>query len=137
MASRPRPAVLFPTAKNVGGTFGLLQRGPLRHIRINDLARELGIKSKHILLVLPVLGIAGNKNHSSSMNLEDADSVRAYLRAHPVELPKPKRLQEGTRTMPRKLLQVTQPSPDCKVGKAQQRVTKRLATAKNASRSPG
>lgn len=46
-------------------------------IRINDLARELGVKSNAILGVLPGLGITRTLNHSSSLDdPEEADKVR-------------------------------------------------------------
>src|ERR1044071_2909266 len=55
--------------------------GVLRHIRINDLAKELGLKSKAILAVLPFVGITAQKNHSSSVNEDEAYKLRAYFRA--------------------------------------------------------
>jgi len=36
-------------------------------IRINDLARELEVKSKTILDVLPIVGVTEKKTHSSSI----------------------------------------------------------------------
>jgi Translation initiation factor IF-2, N-terminal region/STAS-like domain of unknown function (DUF4325) len=52
-------------------------------IRINDLARELEVKSKSILDALPLVGVTQKKNHSSSIELEEADLVRAYLLRYP------------------------------------------------------
>ncbi len=48
-------------------------------VRINDLAKELEVKSRAILDVLPELGISGGKTHSSSLEADEADKVRARL----------------------------------------------------------
>ena len=50
-------------------------------IRINDLARELEVKSKSILDVLPEVGVTEKKTHSSSLEDHEADKVRARLRS--------------------------------------------------------
>ena len=39
-------------------------------IRINDLARELEVKSKAILDILPQVGVTEKKTHSSSISVE-------------------------------------------------------------------
>jgi len=49
-------------------------------IRINDLARELEVKSKEILDVLTTVGITEKKTHSSSLEDHEADLVRKHLR---------------------------------------------------------
>ena len=49
-------------------------------IRINDLARELEVKSKAILDVLPEVGVTEKKTHSSSISVEEAEKVRAHFR---------------------------------------------------------
>ncbi len=49
-------------------------------IRINDLARELEVKSKAILDVLPEVGVTEKKTHSSSITVEEAEKVRAHFR---------------------------------------------------------
>src|SRR5437016_2574253 len=62
-------------------------------IRINDLARELEIKSKAIVDYLPSIGITDKRSHSSALDDEQADQVRAHFRAlaeHP-ETPEPER----------------------------------------------
>ena len=46
-------------------------------VRINDLAKELEIKSRAILDILPELGIEGGKTHSSSLEADEAEKVRA------------------------------------------------------------
>ena len=50
-------------------------------VRINDLARELEVKSKAILDVLQEVGITEKKTHSSSLEDHEADKVRAHFRA--------------------------------------------------------
>ncbi|MGB9105135.1 MAG: translation initiation factor IF-2 N-terminal domain-containing protein, partial [Terriglobales bacterium] len=50
-------------------------------IRINDLARELEVKSKAILDVLPKVGVAEKKTHSSSISVEEAEKVRQHFEA--------------------------------------------------------
>src|SRR5512135_1532565 len=51
-------------------------------IRINDLARELEVKSKAILDVLPLVGVTEKKTHSSSLEEHEAELVRKHVRAH-------------------------------------------------------
>jgi translation initiation factor IF-2 len=50
-------------------------------IRINDLARELEVKSKAILDVLPEVGVTEKKTHSSSLEDHEAEKVRAQFKA--------------------------------------------------------
>ncbi len=50
-------------------------------IRINDLARELEVKSKASLDVLPVVGVTEKKTHSSSIEEHEAVKVRAHFQA--------------------------------------------------------
>ncbi len=50
-------------------------------IRINDLARELEVKSKTVLEYLPEIGITDKRSHSSALDDEDAEKVRAHFRA--------------------------------------------------------
>ncbi len=47
-------------------------------VRINDLARELEVKSRPILDALEAIGVSG-KTHSSSIEPDQADRVRAYF----------------------------------------------------------
>jgi translation initiation factor IF-2 len=49
-------------------------------IRINELARELEVKSRAILDSLLKVGITEKKSHSSSLDDDAADKVRAYFR---------------------------------------------------------
>ncbi|MGO8719690.1 MAG: translation initiation factor IF-2 [Acidobacteriaceae bacterium] len=48
-------------------------------VRINDLARELEVKSRVILDILPEVGVAEKKTHSSSVEEDEARRVRAAL----------------------------------------------------------
>src|SRR5262249_42696910 len=50
-------------------------------IRINDLARELEVKSKAILDVLDELGVTEKKTHSSSLEDHEAEKVRKHFSA--------------------------------------------------------
>src|SRR5277367_317689 len=50
-------------------------------IRINDLARELEVKSKAILDVLDEVGVTEKKTHSSSLEDHEAEKVRSHFRA--------------------------------------------------------
>ena len=47
-------------------------------VRINDLARELEVKSRPILDALEAIGVLG-KTHSSSIEADQAEKVRAYF----------------------------------------------------------
>ncbi|PYQ42445.1 MAG: translation initiation factor IF-2 [Acidobacteria bacterium] len=49
-------------------------------VRINDLARELEVKSKAILDALPLVGVTEKKTHSSSIEDHEAEKVRAHIR---------------------------------------------------------
>src|SRR5207248_2127675 len=48
-------------------------------VRINDLARELEVKSKAILDVLPKVGVTEKKTHSSSIEVDEAERVKKYF----------------------------------------------------------
>src|SRR5215471_3023921 len=50
-------------------------------IRINDLARELEVKSKAILDVLDDLGFTEKKTHSSSVEDDEAEKIRKHFSA--------------------------------------------------------
>src|SRR5512135_432967 len=51
----------------------------MQKIRINDLARELEVKSKAILDVLEKVGVTEKKTHSSSIEVDEAERVRQYF----------------------------------------------------------
>jgi len=48
-------------------------------VRINDLARELEVKPRAIIDLLPELGVEGVKTHSSSLEADEAEKVRAHF----------------------------------------------------------
>src|SRR5271169_6334702 len=48
-------------------------------VRINDLARELEVKSRPILDALEAIGVTG-KTHSSSIEADQAEKVRDYFK---------------------------------------------------------
>jgi translation initiation factor IF-2 len=48
-------------------------------IRINDLARELEVKSKEILDSLPKVGVTEKKTHSSSIEADEAERVKKWF----------------------------------------------------------
>src|SRR5258708_5729356 len=50
-------------------------------IRINDLARELEVKSKAILDALEAVGVTEKKTHSSSIEEDEAERVRKHFSA--------------------------------------------------------
>src|SRR3974390_182910 len=60
-------------------------------VRINELARELEVKAKAIIDLLPGFGVAEKKTHSSSITVEVADKVRRQLQGtpEPAETPAP------------------------------------------------
>jgi len=54
----------------------------MQKIRINDLARELEVKSKEILDVLTKVGVTEKKTHSSSIEVDEAERVKKYFAGH-------------------------------------------------------
>jgi translation initiation factor IF-2 len=48
-------------------------------VRINDLAREMEVKSKQVLDILAELGLAAGKTHSSSLEADEAEKVRTHF----------------------------------------------------------
>ena len=61
-------------------------------VRINDLARELEVKSREILDVLTEVGVTEKKTHSSSLEGDEAERVRVHFhrggRSTPTSAPK-------------------------------------------------
>jgi len=51
----------------------------MQKVRINDLARELEVKSKAILDLLPKIGVEEKKTHSSSLEAEEDEKVRRHF----------------------------------------------------------
>src|SRR3974390_3404517 len=58
-------------------------------VRINELARELEVKAKAIIDLLPGFGVTEKKTHSSSIPVDIADKVRHQLQgtAEPASAP--------------------------------------------------
>ena len=50
-------------------------------VRINDLAKELEVKSRAILDILPEIGVSGGKTHSSSLEADEAERFARTFRA--------------------------------------------------------
>ena len=48
-------------------------------VRINDLARELEVKSRAILDALTHVGVTEKKTHSSSLEEDEAERVRQHF----------------------------------------------------------
>ena len=48
-------------------------------VRVNDLARELEVKSKAVLDYLPEIGVTEKKTHSSSLEPDEAEKVRQHF----------------------------------------------------------
>src|SRR5215831_14711190 len=72
-------------------------------VRINDLARELEVKSKAILDALPLVGVSEKKTHSSSIEEHEAEKVRAHIRGsaeqtHAARTARPLRGEEEIKT---------------------------------------
>src|SRR5258708_10642664 len=51
-------------------------------VRINDLARGLGVKAKAIIDLLPLYGVTEKKTHSSSIPGDVAESIREKILGH-------------------------------------------------------
>src|SRR5262245_16115711 len=52
----------------------------MEKVRINDLARELEVKSKSVLDFLPTIGVTDKKSHSSSIDPDVAEKVRRHFK---------------------------------------------------------
>ena len=61
-------------------------------VRINELARELEVKAKAIIDLLPGYGVQEKKTHSSSIPVDVAEKVRKHLQGFvrlAVQIPHP------------------------------------------------
>ena len=56
-----------------------IEKRRMSKVRINDLARELEVKSRQVLDILAELGLDSGKTHSSSLEDYEADKVRAHF----------------------------------------------------------
>src|ERR1700749_439814 len=63
-------------------------------IRINELARQLEVKSREVIDKLHELGIAEKVTHSSSIDEDKADQLRRYYNGEPL-LPPPAAHRNG------------------------------------------
>src|SRR4030081_527780 len=54
-------------------------------VRINELARELEVKAKAIIDLLPGYGVTEKKTHSSSIPADGAEKVRKNILGHAEE----------------------------------------------------
>jgi translation initiation factor IF-2 len=122
----------------------LSERGEMGSIRINELARELEVKSRAILNCLAEIGITEKKSHSSSLDQEWADKVRAYFRGEggPSEPAPPKSAEAapakaGSRPSKTKAPAAAAPKPPAKRPEppvARQSFTRSIAEIKAAAR---
>ena len=80
-------------------------------VRINDLAREMEVKSRQILDVLGELGLAEGKTHSSSLEDYEADKVRAHFEHGLQGGPPAARLPRAPQGIHPRLIYPTSPSP--------------------------
>ncbi len=62
----------------------------MEKVRINDLARELEIKSKAVIDYLPTIGVNDKKSHSSSLDPDVAERVRKHFAGGGDDKPKAK-----------------------------------------------
>src|SRR5947209_1744611 len=56
-----------------------IEKRRMSKVRINDLARELEVKPRAILDILPEVGVTETKTHSSSLEGDEADRVRGHF----------------------------------------------------------
>jgi translation initiation factor IF-2 len=59
-------------------------------VRINDLARELELKSNTVLDALKAVGVTEKKTHSSTIEDDEVEKVRAYFSRSAARTPAPK-----------------------------------------------
>ncbi len=78
-------------------------------IRINELARELEVKSNVVLEYLVELSIPDKKSHSSALDDDLADKVRAHFRAD--DGPAPEKAEEAPSAPAPSVPQVETPHP--------------------------
>src|SRR6202012_3746688 len=68
-------------------------------IRINELARQLEVKSREVIDKLHELGIAEKVTHSSSIDDEGAEQLRRYYRGEPIGQRSSKSSGNGSRAV--------------------------------------
>ena len=81
-------------------------------IRINELARELEVKAKAILDLLPGFGVTEKKTHSSSIDVDVAEKVRRRLQdGEPEPAPKPVAAREPEPKIEKEAVEPAAPAP--------------------------
>src|ERR1035438_5221625 len=95
----------------------------MQKIRINDLARELEVKSKMILDALIEVGVTEKKTHSSSIEVDEAERVKKYFAKHP----EPGATRASSRTSPDEFKPKLDLSHISKPGDVLKAVTQRAA----------
>jgi len=65
-------------------------------IRINELARQLEVKSREVIDKLHELGIAEKVTHSSSIDEDVAEQLRRYYRGEPLTPQRPAVARNGS-----------------------------------------
>src|SRR5271170_6193483 len=65
-------------------------------IRINELARQLEVKSREVIDKLHELGIAEKVTHSSSIDEDMAEKLRRYYRGEPLTPEPPVSARNGS-----------------------------------------
>src|ERR1017187_3764849 len=103
----------------------------MQKIRINDLARELEVKSKMILDALIKVGVTEKKTHSSSIEVDEAERVKKYFAEHP----EPGTARASSRTSAGEFKPKLDLSHISKPGDVLKAVTRRAAQPSAAARS--
>ncbi|MGA3055054.1 MAG: translation initiation factor IF-2 [Candidatus Korobacteraceae bacterium] len=103
----------------------------MQKIRINDLARELEVKSKMILDALIEVGVTEKKTHSSSIEVDEAERVKKYFAKHP----EPGATRVSSRTSPDEFKPKLDLSHISKPGDVLKAVTQRAAQPSAAARA--
>ena len=86
--------------------------------RINELARDLEVKAKAILEYLAEMGVADKKSHSSSIEDELAEKVKAYFRAQKAAESAPSSAPAEAPVVPQELVADSRPSVEMEPAKA-------------------
>src|SRR6202142_4421597 len=103
----------------------------MQKIRINDLARELEVKSKMILDALIKVGVTEKKTHSSSIEVDEAERVKKYFAQHP----EPGTTRASSRTSADEFKRKLDLSHISKPGDVLKAVTQRAAQPSTAARA--
>ena len=79
--SIPKHATVYGVSAGISQVRQAVKRNALNmsKIRINELARQLEVKSREVIDKLHELGIAENLTHSSSIDEDKAEQLRRYF----------------------------------------------------------